>query len=273
MFSKSTWRLLLESKPCRGVLNLATDEVILRCVANGQSPPTLRLYRWHPPALVLGRGQPVTDVDMEPILRDQLILLRRMTGGTAVLNDDVISYSVAVRDDEVRFGGTIAESYRGISLALTAGLNQLGGQKVQAKTMDPELSARNRANRSPVCFEIPSYYEITVTGRKLVGSSQMRIRGGILQHGSLYFDSDIGKISRYLTSHPDPERIQSKTITLQEVLGARKSFEEVAQAFIYGFSEALHLQLAEGSLLPEECSMVDDLITDKYDNPAWTTRL
>ena len=210
---------------------------------------------------------------METLQQDDIGLVRRMTGGTAVLNDNVISYSVAVADDEVRFAGSIAESYRGISLALIAGLHLMGMQNVQTEAMDPELIAQNRIYRSPVCFEIPSYYEIKVDGKKLVGSSQMRIRGGILQHGSLYLDSDIGDISRYLSSHPDPHRIRSKTITLREALGKNASYEDVAQAFIQGFSEALNMQLEDGSLLPRECSMVEEMLKEKYDTKAWTARL
>jgi lipoate-protein ligase A len=215
----------------------------------------------------------MADVDSNLLQQDHIELLRRMTGGTAVLNNDVISYSVAAADDEIRFAGPITESYRGISQALAAGLKNMGIKNVEAKAMDPELIALNRTNRSPVCFEIPSYYEITVAGKKLVGSSQMRIRGGILQHGSIYLDGDIGDISRYLSTHPDPHRIRSKTITLQKALGMTKSFDEVAQAFVQGFGEALNLQLVDGSLLPEECAMVEDLITEKYSNPAWTMRL
>jgi len=272
-YPKATWRLLLESHPRPGALNMAIDEVLLLGVASGQTPPTLRLYQWFPPALTLGRGQRVADADVETVQEEDITLLRRMTGGTAVLNDHVISYAVAVADDEIRFAGTIAESYRGISLALAAGLNLLGLVQVEAKAVDPELVVHNRANRSPMCFEIPSYYEITVDGRKLVGSSQMRSRGGILQHGTLYLDGDIGDISHLLSSHPEPNRIRSKTITLREALGKCKSFAEVAKAFVQGFSEALNLQLAAGSLLPWERPKIEQLLIEKYENPAWTSRV
>jgi lipoate-protein ligase A len=273
IYPKSTWRLLLETHPCQGAVNLAIDETLVRHVANGQSLPTLRLYQWKSPALVLGRGQRASDADTETLQRDDVILLRRMTGGTAVLNDDVISYSIAVPGDETRFSGTIAESYRGVSLALAAGVHLLGAKDVAVKAMDPELAAQNRVKRSPVCFEIPSFYEITVDDRKLIGSSQMRIKGGILQHGSLYLDSDIGKICHYLSAHPNPERIRSKTLNLQQVLETCTSYYEVTQAFVAGFREVLNLQFFEGALQPSERSMVNQLVEEKYDNQDFIYRL
>jgi lipoate-protein ligase A len=273
MYPKAAWRLLLESRPLPGAVNLAIDESLLRGVASGKSPPTLRFYRWQSPTLVLGRGQRVSDVDKENVLADKIVLLRRMTGGTAVLNDNVISYTVAVKDDEVRLAGSIAESYRGISIGLAAGLRLLGILNVQAEAMTPGLKIQNRAHRSPVCFEIPSYYEITVDGKKLVGSSQMRVRGGILQHGTIYLDGDIGIISHYLSAHPEPQRIRSKTITLREALDASKSYETVAEHLIQGCREALNLELTGGSYLPSESLAVEQLVTEKYENCDWTSRL
>ena len=156
-YAHATWRLLLESHPYPGALNMAVDEVLLRSAASGQSPPTLRLYQWYPKSLTLGRGQRLIDVDEESLSKSEIILLRRMTGGTAVLNtENVISYTVATKDSDPRFTGTIAESYRGVSQALISGLKLLGLQTVEAKTMAPEMAAQAREYRSPVCFEIPS---------------------------------------------------------------------------------------------------------------------
>jgi lipoate-protein ligase A len=144
---------------------------------------------------------------------------------------------------------------------------------VQAEAMTPELKMQNRAHRSPVCFEIPSYYEITVYGKKLAGSSQMRVRGGILQHGTIYLDGDIGVISHYLTTHADPQRIRSRTSTLREALGSDITYGEVAQALVEGFSGALNLDFTAGILLPNEEKMAEHLVKDKYGSSAWTHRL
>jgi lipoate-protein ligase A len=87
-YPPATWRLILEPHPKPGALNMATDEALLREVAARRSPPTLRLYAWAPPALTLGRGQPFADADVAALAADNITLLRRATGGTAVFHED-----------------------------------------------------------------------------------------------------------------------------------------------------------------------------------------
>ncbi len=271
-YAPATWRLLFEPQARPGPLNMALDEALLRAVAAGQAPPTLRLYGWAPPALTLGRGQPHTDADAEALRRDSITLLRRMTGGTAVLNREELTYTVIAGDREPRFAApNIAESYRGISGALLVGLTHLGLAYAEA---GGSAAPRERGgNRTPVCFEIPSDYEVTVGRQKLIGSSQMRIRGGILQHGSLPLTGDIAAISRYLTTRPDPDRIRSLALTLNDALGRRVSWEEAALAVVAGFETALNLTLVPGPLASSERARVDVLLAEKYANPAWTARI
>jgi lipoate-protein ligase A len=272
-YPRSEWRLLLESIPEQGAWNLAEDEVLLRKVANGESSPTLRLYCWKLPALIIGRGQHISDVNQDVVHQDGIELLRRMTGGTAVLNTNVISYSVAVPKEEKRLSGSIVESYRGISIALAAGLELIGLHNVEAKPMDQILAKQNRTHRTPVCFEIPSYYELTINGRKLVGSSQMRIRDGILQHGTFYLDGDISDICRYLTPSISRDRIRLRTINLREALGRTIAYCDVAQAFVHGFRRTLNLDFATGKILPHEEDMIRRLVHEKYGHSAWTGRM
>ena len=251
---------------------MAVDEALLRSVAEGAAPPTLRLYGWMPPALTLGRGQPVADADLDALAADGIALVRRATGGTAVLNRDVFSYSVTVPVGDPRFAGSIAESYHGVSLALLAALQSLGLRGAEARA-NPEARTLRARERSVVCFELPSDYEITVGGRKLFGSSQMRSRGSILQHGTLVLAGDMGDISRYLASRPDPAHIRSVTATLQAVLGRSVPWEEVAAAAVAAFAAALNLELLEGALLPAERLHVESLLAQKYAADAWTHRL
>jgi len=276
-YPRARWRLLFDARPRPGPLNMAIDEAVLRTVASREAPPTLRLYGWAPPALTLGRGQPYTDVDVEAVARGGITLMRRMTGGTAVLNRDELTYAVMATDDDPRFSGqSIAESYRGISGALIRGLEGLGLEYAAAQGRDPASSdrrPRRRAERTPVCFEIPSDYEVTVEGRKLVGSSQMRIREGVLQHGSLPLRGDIAAISRYLTTRPDPDRIRSLALTLYDALGREVSWNEAAAALLEGFRVALNLELLPGPLTRGERRLVETLISEKYGNEAWTERV
>ncbi len=283
MVPHATWRLLLEPHPRPGALNMAIDEAVLRAVANRTAPPTVRLYGWAPPAMTLGRGQPCADADVAALRRDGIDLVRRMTGGTAVLNRDELTYTIAAVDREPRFVGSIAESYRGVSGALLRALERVGltdaeaegsrGEGKGVETSDPESDPRRPHGRTPVCFEIPSAYEVTIEGRKLVGSAQMRVRGGILQHGSLPLTGDIGDISRYLADRPDPDRIRSHALTLYDALGRVVSWDEAAEALLVGLREALNLTLLPGPLTPEERVHVETLLVDKYATPDWTSRI
>jgi lipoate-protein ligase A len=256
---------------------MAIDEAILRGVAERTSPPTLRLYGWSPPALTLGRGQPVADADVDALARAGITLMRRMTGGTAVLNRDELTYMAAATSAEPRFSGNIAESYRGISAALLLALERLGLTLAEAMGRGEAGNADNPRTgsrpRSPVCFEIPSDYEVTVGGRKLVGSSQMRVRGGVLQHGSLPLWGDMGAISRFLVAQPDPDRIRSLALTLADALNRRVSWQQAAQALVAGFSEGLNLILVPGPLTGSERALTERLVAEKYGNEDWTARL
>ncbi len=272
-YPPATWRLIREPYSKPGPLNMATDEAILRAVAARKAPPTFRLYGWSPPTMTLGRGQPFDDADLAALRRHGVSLVRRMTGGTAVLNRDELTYMVAVPAGEVRFSGTVAESYRGVSEALLQALRQLGVRGAKASGRRKGGSRSRLTPRSVVCFEIPSDYEITVGTRKLVGSSQMRVRGGILQHGSLPLTGDIADISRFLKARPDPARIRSRAVPLDAVVGHAMTWEEVADAVIAAFEHVLNITLVESPLLPPERERLDALIAEKYGNETWTRRL
>lgn len=266
-YPRATWRLLTEPRPRDGAWNLAEDEAILRAVAGGHAPPTLRLYTFLP-AVTLGRGQSIDEADRGMMALYGYRLLRRSSGGTAVFHSGEIAYSVVLPDDDPRIAGGVVASYRTLSQPLVYALEQVGLGAVQA-TSHPE----NRRVKSPVCFEISSDYEITVDGRKLVGSAQMRIKGGILQHGAIPLSGDIGHIGELLVSRPDPERIRARATTLNEVLERPVDWEEIAEALVAGFGRLLNVELQAGTLLPEERAEMEQLVAAKYTDERWTARI
>ncbi|RLC86950.1 MAG: hypothetical protein DRI79_09275, partial [Chloroflexi bacterium] len=181
---------------------MAVDEAILRAVAAGLVPPTLRLYAWEPPCLSLGRAQPLADVDREAVQAAGFNLVRRPTGGRAILHVDELTYSVVAPQGEPRVTGGIVESYRRLSAGLVHGLERLGMAGLVADRRAPP-SPTGRGGTG-VCFEVPSDYEITAGGRKLVGSAQMRAQSVVLQHGAVPLHGDIARICSLLASRPDP---------------------------------------------------------------------
>ncbi|MBE0690587.1 MAG: lipoate--protein ligase family protein [Anaerolineae bacterium] len=265
------WRLINDS-PTIGAHNMAVDEAILRAVVDGAQPPTLRLYAWEPACLSLGYGQRVTDLDWARLAAHGWDAVRRLTGGRAILHTDELTYSVALPLDHELADGDVVQSYRRISTALLAALRTLGVQPAADPLHEPLRSV------DPVCFETPSHYEITVDGRKLIGSAQARKHGGVLQHGAFPLHGDIARICDALTYDDEAARdtakahVRARALTLEEALGRRVGWSEAAQAVIDGFRDTFDLELDLQPLSAAEQTAAAQIRDDVYAADTWTHR-
>lgn len=276
MYPKTQWRLLI-TEPMSGPMNMAVDEAILRQVAEGESPPTLRFFDWTPPCLSLGYGQPVADADLDRLAERGWDIVRRPTGGKAILHTDELTYSVITPQSDPRMEGGIVESYRRLSLGLVRGLELMDliarNDKVYKQADSPENTS-GAAQPNPVCFEVPSNYEITVIGKKLIGSAQARKQGVVLQHGSLPLTGDIARICDALAFPDDEaraiakERVRARAITLADALGQTVSWERAANAMKHGFREALNLEFQTGTLTEAEWAEAQTLRQTRYNQVA-----
>ncbi len=275
MTPTNRWRLLI-TPPAGGAWNMAVDEAILEAAGRGDAPPTLRLYAWEPPCLSLGYAQSVKDVDEAALVRRGWKLVRRPTGGRAILHTDEVTYSICGPHGNPILQGSVLESYRRISAALLAALRNLG---VPAEAFPNPSAAPNSDPKGPVCFEVPSNYEITVGGKKLIGSAQARKRVGVLQHGSLPLGGDLGRITQVLAFRDAAAREQAarrllaRATTLEAALGREVSWEEAAEALVQAFSARLGGRLVEGELSPGERARAEALLEEKYANPRWLRRV
>ena len=263
------WRLLI-TPPAHGAYNMAVDESILEAMQGGKSLPTLRLYAWEPACLSLGYAQPLTDVDIARLQARGWEMVRRPTGGRAVLHTDELTYSVIAPHSEPRVAGSVLESYHRLAKALVEALNLLA-LPVQVKENTP---AHPSGSANPVCFEVPSTYEITVGGKKLVGSAQARRKEGVLQHGSLPLAGDLTRIIQVL-SFPDEasrsraaDRLLDRATTVETALARKVSWGEAAQAYIAAFKSTLALDLQPGSLSAGEKERAEELARGKYGHPS-----
>jgi lipoate-protein ligase A len=273
MSSPSTWRLL-KTAAAPGAWNMAVDEAVLESALQGRVPPTLRLYAWDPPCLSLGQAQPFADVDLGRLERRGWQVVRRATGGRAILHTDELTYSVIAPAADPRVAGTLLESYNRLAGALLAGVRTLG--------LPVEIQAgRETANGAPnpVCFEVPSAYEITVGGRKLIGSAQARKQEGVLQHGSLPLRGDLARICQAL-AFPDEAareaaaaRLLQRAATVESVLGRGVDWETAARAFVQAFETQLGLCLEAGELSGPELARAEELVREKYGHRSWTERV
>jgi lipoyl(octanoyl) transferase len=255
----------------RGAWNMALDESILEHIGRGESIPTLRLYAWEPACLSLGHAQPYADVDIPRLKERGWEVVRRATGGRAILHTDEITYSVIAPNDEPRVAGTVLESYNRLAQALLLAVQGLD-LPVEVK----EGKADNSGTANPVCFEVPSTYEITVNGKKLIGSAQARKKEGMLQHGSLPLTGDLTRICQALVFENESareeasKRLLARAATVESALGREISWETAAQAFLQAFEAQLGLSLKKGELSESESRRTEELIKVKYDHPSWT---
>ncbi len=254
---------------------MALDEAILEAVGQGESLPTLRFYAWDPPCVSLGVAQPFRDVDLKRLRAKRWDLVRRSTGGRAILHTDELTYAVIAPIDNPHLAGGVLESYRHLSAGLVAGLQHMG-MSVEIEC-EKQLTEEERGN--PVCFQAPSAYEITVEQRKLIGSAQVRRRFGILQHGTLPLKGDITRICEVLQFGSEEDRtsaadaLRSRAATVEDLLGKPLSWEMAAQAMSAGFRQALDLQLEFGEPTPGELSRAEELQGEHFANTQWTERI
>jgi lipoate-protein ligase A len=276
----TAWRLI-ETPPASGAWNMAVDEAILEAVGRGDVPATLRLYAWEPACLSIGYAQSTSDVDLEALDDFGWDLVRRPTGGRAILHTDELTYAVIGPKNDPRLTGSVVDSYQKISRALLHAIKllEVNADTFEVQDLDLKESDQIRKTQNPVCFEVPSNYEITVGGKKLIGSAQARRKGGVLQHGSLPLGGDLTRVTRVL-DFPDQDarsdaaaRLLDRAATMEHILGYDTPWESVVQAFTTAFGEALQLNLQETDLTKTELDRANELIQEKYSHPSWTYRV
>jgi lipoyl(octanoyl) transferase len=198
----SDWELLIDPIGRAGTYNMETDEALLDRVQRSGGA-CLRLYRWDPPTLSIGRNQRMV---AEPVP-----VVRRPTGGKAVWHEHEVTYAVAA---PIALFGSLRNAYCEIHGRLAKALRSLGVGAVLAPTRPTVRPSDGPAS----CFALPVGGEILVDGRKLVGSAQVRRGNAFLQHGSILLEEG---------SHASWFR---GATTLATVLRRPVSFEEVADA-------------------------------------------
>lgn len=258
------WRLI-DSGPKRGSLNMAIDEAIAEAVGKGLSPPTLRFYSWNPPAVSIGYFQKIEDVNQEECLRKNYDIVRRPTGGRAILHEKELTYSVIAPTDNPLFSKNILNTYKTLHQGFMLGLRKL-------ELMPEMVSKRNKGIKSPACFFSPSIYDLTINGKKIIGSAQMRWQKVLLQQGSIPLDLDIEALFRVL-HHQDEkiliEKASRRMTSLYQELGNTIEIEKVKKALIDGFEEAFGIKIRLDRLTDYEAARAFRLSVEKYASPDW----
>lgn len=211
-------------------------------------PPTLRIYGWTPWAISLGYNQKETDINVEECRKRNIDIVRRPTGGRAILHANELTYSVVLSAENK----SIHALYSEISKAIAAGLKNLGAE-VDFQQHQPDFQTLYKSQSSIPCFSSAARFEILHHGKKIVGSAQRRYTATngeevVLQHGSLLFGEEHQLLAELLTVENRniitaiQNDLRERTTTLQEVFQRNISFEETAEAIKYGFESEMNLR-------------------------------
>ncbi len=220
------FQLSLDAAGRSGAANMAIDAELLDR-ADGTGAGFLRLYRFDPPCLSLGRNEPAAHYDHTEIARRGLDVVRRPTGGRAVWHEHEVTYAVAA---PVAAFGSLRNAYHTIHERIAVALRSLGADATLAPHQPP---SSGRVDQPASCFATRVVGEVLVAGRKLVGSAQVRKGSAFLQHGSILLDGS-QEIVAAVTRMP---QVASAATTLSAELGRRVTWDEVVEAVVQAWRD------------------------------------
>ena len=254
----SNWRVLkLETHDA--FMNMAVDEAILRARIENYAPNTLRLYRWKPSAVSIGKFQELeSEVQLENCRKNGVDAVRRITGGGTVYHDaeGEITYSVIANKEDLKakdVTAVYAKIYAGIAEAV----------KILGITAD---FSQGDTKTCP---------NLTVNGKKISGSAQSHKKGVVLQHGTLLVDADLEKMFTFLRVPWAKTCMEIVNVAKHKITSIKKELkkdiatEEVVQALIQGFQRTLNTKLTNGELTPYELELAEKLCKEKYSTNDW----
>ncbi len=244
--------------PVQAHENMARDEAVGLMVKQGKSPPTLRLYQWQGLSVTIGRYQKASEVDLTRCAELNIPVVRRPTGGRAILHGQDLTYSFSSQSVGEFFSGSLLQSYGHISQAFLIAFNALG--------IPAELKTRKEKGRvlvgSPLCFQSVSFGEITIKGKKVIGSAQRRWEDAFLQQGTIMLRVP-AQLQAELFINTSVETITSSMCGLLEYAD-NISIEILQQAIAEAFEKYFKVSLKQQALSPEELALTEKLLQEKY---------
>jgi len=240
---------------------MALDEAIAISVRKDTASATLRLYGWDVPSVSIGCFQKISDVDMNYCVERHIPVVRRPTGGRAILHNHELTYSFSAKTAGGLFSKGLFDSYKKTSNALSLALTRCG--------FSPRMKTDRKSpnNSSPLCFQSTSYGEISVNDHKVIGSAQKRWPDGLLQQGSIPYiiDKDeVVKVFRLESAHGIREIMNG----LKEII-PKLNPDDLKNAIRISFEEIFNIKLIFSPLSKEEISLAGELETQKYLSNQW----
>jgi lipoate-protein ligase A len=252
------WRLI-DSGACDAFYNMALDEAISIAVREGKAPPTLRFYKWEKISVSLGSFQNISIINLEYCRSNNIPVVRRPTGGRAILHGDELTYSFSSPNIGV-FSTSLLNSYKVISDAFFSAFKKIG----IPVTRKMERASGAELTRTPLCFNSASYGEIMSDGKKIIGSAQKRWVNGFLQQGSIPYFVDYEGLKKVF----DIDSVIFNFKGIMEILPDLNidRFKEIIRR---SFEEHFHITLIESPLLHYEKDLALYLLQEKYLTFHW----
>ncbi len=252
---------IISQGPEHAFYNMALDEALSEAVRQKKSPPTLRLYQWRRPSISLGHFQKISEIDADYCSEHDYPVVRRLTGGRAILHDMELTYSLSSLHHSHPFNGNLLDNYKTVSTALLSGLRKIG--------IHAEMSCvkkKNPGHRDPACFKAASYGEVTVQSRKIIGSAQKRYKDGFMQHGSILFNFNPEKLCSVLAGSSGST---FKGIGSISDYAPGISVEDFKGALKEAFEKELHIKLVADEPTKYELKIARELERGKYSTSKW----
>ncbi|HHV02203.1 MAG TPA: lipoate--protein ligase family protein [Defluviitoga tunisiensis] len=246
-------RLIIDGKH-EGTMNMALD-LALAYSSSLEKVSTIRIYEWTNPTISLGKHQKTANLDLNYITKKGISIVRRPTGGRAVLHNREFTYSFSTYQNNTTLSGNLLESYLKISSALIESFKLLG--------VNAELeNSKKRGLTKDICYDAPSVYEIKIDGKKFVGSAQYRTNSFILQHGSIpiEFDyEDYVSSFKYSNKQEIKNYLQKNTVDIKSLNNNNFTKENLANAFKEGFGLIFKEKVIDSKFEQKEIQYADSI--------------
>jgi len=259
--------------PCE---NMALAEAMLKGCLEGKSQPGLHWYTWSAPAVTVGYFQDIEEtVNREACRAMGVRVVRRITGGRAVVHHRDLSFSLIVPSNGDMIPAGIRRSYRTIAQGFVEGLNSLGIKAYLADGRNTGSFERIRRRAQPACFLTRISSEILVSGRKLVGFAQKRSGGWILMQGTILMGverslwEDLLFYPEYMDAGGIRRKLASGMVALSEIAGRDIKASDLEDAILNGLSTVIGIVFEQQCLSVEEQTAAASLSTDRYKDLMW----
>lgn len=229
-----------------GKFNMDYD---LDLVQNFSGTPILRVYQWKPFCISLGANQDFSTIDQMKTYKDGLEVVKRPTGGRAILHSEELTYSVVY---PISSEYSPKRIYAEINLALKNGLENYNPtlEQIELEHHQPHFPSFYKDEKSTICFAVSAMNELNFEGKKVVGSAQRKIGNVVLQHGSILCGEFHKRIIDYLNLPPEKLKvikaeIDETTTELETILEERINYSKLAQSVKMGFENHFNIKFEE----------------------------